>query len=183
MTGSADDPMGGYRSIGSKVRLDPIGAGDHARLHAWLALPAVIAWWGTRSRAEAEIALALDSVSALCRMVLVDGEPSGYAHALDAALLDGELGARARHESGTWECAVFIASEARRGQGFGAVALDALVSEVFATTLSIACTLRIPVAKEPAVRAVESIGFRWVRIEEDAGIGRVWLMRRERPRR
>jgi aminoglycoside 6'-N-acetyltransferase len=166
------------------LRLELLGPGDHARLRAWLTLASVEAWWGTRGRAEAEIALALDSPSALCRIVRVDGEPIGYAHALDAALLDGgSRGAGPLLESGTWECVTFIASEAHRGLGLGEAALRALVDEVFTTTLAVACILRVPVSKEPAVRAVEAAGFRWVRIEEDAARGRVWLMRCERPRR
>lgn len=165
------------------VRLDPLGPGDHMRLRAWLALPSVLAWWGTRDRAEAEIALALDSPSALCRIIRLDGEPIGYAHALDAALLDGGGRSGGPLESGTSECVIFIASEAHRGRGLGEMALRTLVSEVFATTLAVACTLRVPVGKEPAVRAVEAAGFRWVRIEADAGLGRVWLMRCGRPRR
>jgi aminoglycoside 6'-N-acetyltransferase len=165
------------------LRLDPLGRGDHARLRGWLELPTVQAWWGTRNRAEAEITLALETSSALCRTIWIDGQPIGYAHALDAALLDGGGCIGAPLESGTWECVTFIASEAHRGRGLGEAALRALVGEVFATTLAVACTLRVPVSKEQAVRAVEAAGFRWVRIEQDAGLGRVWLMRCERPRR
>jgi RimJ/RimL family protein N-acetyltransferase len=165
------------------LRLEPLGPGDHARLRAWLGLPTVLAWWGTRNRAEAEIALALSSPSALCRIIWGDDEPIGYAHALDAALVGGGGRSGASHDSGTWECVIFIALEAHRGRGAGAAALKALADEVFATTLAVACALQVPVSKEQAVRAVEAAGFRWVRIEQDAALGRVWVMRCERPRR
>ena len=111
-----------------------------------------------------------------------DDQPVGYAQAVDGALLDGGSTA-SRAESGAWERTAFIASEAHRGQGLGEHVLRALIAEVFGSTLAVACIMRIPISKEPAVRAVEAAGFKWVRIEQDAALGRVWLMRCERPRR
>ena len=101
---------------------------------------------------------------------------------VDSALLDGSRRAEPS-DSGAWDCAAFIAVEAQRGRGRGAAALEALVAEVFGCTLATACTLRVPIAKEHAVRAIEAAGFRWLRIEHDPVVGRVWLMRRERPHR
>ena len=155
--------------------------GDSVQLRNWLALPTVQAWWGSRNRAEAEVAVALASPSAICRIIRLLDEPIGYAHALDGALLEGGAQSRAALDSGAWDCTVFIASERHRGRGLGGLALDLLVGEVFSTTLAVACTLRIPVAKEHAVRAIEAAGFKWVRVESDPGLGRVWLMRRDRP--
>ena len=163
------------------LRLDPLGAGDNARLRGWLQLAGVLAWWGSRDRAEAEVALAVASPSAICRIICVGGEPIGYAHAVDGALLDGGDGGPS--DSGAWDCAVFIAVEAHRGMGRGEMALRALVAEVFGTTLAVACTLRVPVTKEHAVRAIEAAGFRWVRVQQDPALGRVWLMRCDRPQR
>lgn len=164
------------------LELAPLGRGDYARLRAWLELPSVQGWWGGRARAEAEIAVALASPSALCRMITWGEEMIGYAHAVDSALLDGSRRAEPS-DSGAWDCAAFIAVEAQRGRGRGAAALEALVAEVFGCTLATACTLRVPIAKEHAVRAIEAAGFRWLRIEHDPVVGRVWLMRRERPHR
>ena len=163
------------------LRLAPLGAGDQERGRGWPAPPAVLAWWGSRSRAEAEIALAAASPSAICRILQVHDRPIGYAHAIDAVLLDG--GSSASAESGAWECTIFIASEIDRGRGVGTAALRLLAAEVFSATLAVACRLRVPVSREPAVRAIEAAGFRWQRIEQDASLGSVWLMRCERPRR
>lgn len=163
------------------LRLDPFGDGDSARLRGWLQRPDVKAWWGSRDRAEAEIALALASPSAICRIIRIGDESIGYAHAIDGALIDG--GSGEPFDSGAWDCAVLIAEETHRGQGHGEAALRALVAEVFGTTLALACILRVPVAKEHAVRAIEASGFRWVRLQEDPVLGRVWLMRCDRPQR
>lgn len=165
------------------LSLDPIGSGDHARLRAWLQLPGVQAWWGTRDRAEAEVAIAMSSPSAICRIVRVDGEAIGYAQAIDNAIVGGGGSPPGHGDSGTWDCAVVIAAEAHRGLGYGGAALRLLTAEVFATTLAMACALRIPITKEHAVRAIEAAGFRWLRIEQDASLGRVWLMQCERPHR
>lgn len=163
----------------NSLKLTGLGPGDNSRLRDWLQLPHVEAWWGNRARAEAEVTLALESPSAICRMVRSGDVPIGYGQALDTALLgdaDGKV------EGGSWSCALFIATDHYRGQGLGQIAVRMLVAEVFETTLAVACTMRIPVGKENAVRAVEAAGFRWQRIEADDALGRVWLMRAERPR-
>jgi RimJ/RimL family protein N-acetyltransferase len=162
--------------------LTPLGPGDNARVRDWLLLPAVQQWWGSRPRAEAEITLADSSPSAICRIVRTGGSPIGYGHALDGALLDGG-GRRGMAEGGVWECVLFIAAEPHRGRGLGRKALELLVGEVFATTLAVACVIRVPVSKEPAVRAVEAAGFRWQRVDADPVLDRVWVMRCDRPRR
>ncbi|MGE3918067.1 MAG: GNAT family N-acetyltransferase, partial [Hyphomicrobiaceae bacterium] len=160
--------------------IDPLATGDLGRLRGWLQLSDVQGWWGSAARAEAEVAMALASPSAICRIVHTDGEAVGYAHALDGALM---AGAGRPELPGSWDCALFIASPAHRGRGIGASALELLVAEVFATTLAVGCTIRVPVAKESAVRVVEAAGFSWSHVEEDAALGRVWVLACERPRR
>jgi aminoglycoside 6'-N-acetyltransferase len=127
---------------------------------------------------EAEIAIAIESASAICRMIETDGAPIGYASAYDAGLMgpvDGSTG-----EPGVWQCTFFVGSEAHRGHGLGAIALDLLAREVLTTTLAIACETRVPVRNERAIRQIEAVGFRWQRIENDAALGPFWIMRRDR---
>lgn len=160
--------------------LRPLSSGDRERLSAWIRDPAVRNWWGDASSAEAEIAMALDTPHALCRIIEVDGTPIGYAHAVE---WDMPAAATERLAPGTWSCTAFIADAAHRGQGHGQRALDALVGEVFATTLAIACAVRVPVTREPTARAYEAIGFKWISVTKDPILGASWLMVRDRPSR
>lgn len=162
------------------VTLSVAGNGDRERIRRWLEQPEVLAFWGSAAAAEAEVSLALGNSGAVCRLIVADGQAVGYAHALDCVLIGGDHAAALA--VGTWDCAVFIASSAHRGQGLGGIALRSLVAEVFASTLALACVIRVPVRSEMAVRAVEAAGFQWVRIEGDAALGPVWVMRAERPR-
>jgi aminoglycoside 6'-N-acetyltransferase len=163
------------------VRLRPATALDRPLVRGWLADGSIRAWWGPPSAVEAEIAIALDSDSAICRIIEADGSPVGYAHAFDCGLM--ETGTDAPHEPGVWQCAFLIGSEAHRGRGLGPAGLALLAAEVLATTLAIACEVRIPVRNEPAVRQIEVEGFRWHRVETDRSLGPVWIMRRERAAR
>ena len=163
----------------SGLELVPIGPGDRERIRSWLGLKAVQAFWGSASAAEAEVTLALSSAGSICRIVQADGAAIGYAQAVECAVLGSDHAAAL--EPGTWDCALFIASESHRGAGLGTEALALLVREVFATTLALACVIRVPVRSEAAVRAVEKVGFQWVRITGDAALGPVWVMRAERP--
>lgn len=164
-----------------QINLRPMRSSDRDRVRLWLALPEVRAFWGSAAAAEAEVSLALGSSGAICRMIVADGLAVGYAHALDCVLIGGDHAAALA--PGTWDCALFVAVAAHRGQGLGGLALRQLVQEVFASTLAIACVIRVPVRSEAAVRAVEAAGFQWVRIEGDAALGPVWVMRAERPGR
>lgn len=164
-----------------QIQLRPMGPGDRDRVRLWLELPEVRAFWGSASAAEAEVSLAFASDGALCRMIVVDGQTVGYAHALDCVLIGGDHAAALA--PGTWDCALFVGSATHRGQGLGGAALRHLIDEVFSSTLSLACVIRVPVRSEAAVRAVELAGFRWVRIEGDAALGPVWVMRADRPGR
>ncbi len=67
------------------------------------------------------------------------------------------------------------------GRGMGEKALDLLVREVFTTTLAVACAVLVPVRRERAARAHETVGFRWIAIRDDPLLGPSWLMLRERP--
>ena len=163
---------------GAAVCLVPVGRDDRDRIRRWLRDAAIRGWWGEPGAVEAEIAIALDSPSAICRMISVGGEPIGYAHALDASLL--APADRSAGELGLWQCSFMIGSHAHRGHGLGAAALSSLATEVFATTLALGCEIRVPVRSERAVREIETVGFRWHRIEADDFLGPVWMMRRER---
>ena len=161
------------------IRLRPAAPEDRFRIRRWLAEPDIQAWWGNAASAEAEINLAMASETALCRIVELAGAPIGYAHAVDAALWGGP-----RPEEvapGTWDVDLFIASAEHRGRGLGAVALDLLAEEVFATTLAIACCGLVSIRNETAVRAYERAGFRWRRVWNDPLSGPSWLMLKERP--
>lgn len=162
------------------VRLAPVGRDDRDRIRRWVAHDRVRSWWGPADVVEAEIAIALQSPSAVCRMIEADGEPVGYAHAFDGGLLTPMPGRG--QEPGIWQCAFCIGSEAHRGHGLGATALELLTQEIFNTTLALGCEQRIPVRNERAVRDLEKIGFRWHRIEPEDPLGPVWIMRRDRPR-
>ncbi len=160
------------------VSLRPVIGSDRARIDAWLALPDVQRWWGSAATAAAEVRLALGSLSALCRMIELDGVAIGYAHAVDAGLWGADLPPEVT--PGTWDVDLFIADRAQRGQGIGQAALSALVAEVFQTTLAMAVCVFVSVRNEAAVRAYEKAGFRWVRVWPDAVQGPSWMLVRER---
>ena len=163
------------------IRLRPAVPEDRFRIRRWLAEPEIAAWWGNAASAEAEIALAMASDTAVCRIVLFGEEPIGYAHAVDVGLWGGERPQAI--EPGTWDVDLFIGSEQHRSRGLGGVALGRLVEEVFATTLAIACYGLVSIRNEAAVRAYERAGFAWRRIWNDPLLGPCWLMARDRSSR
>ena len=160
------------------IRLRPLAEADRPVVRSWVSNSAVRAWWGSPAAIEAEIAIALESDSAICRMIEADGMGIGYCHAFDSGLMDAHAGVRS--EPGIWQCIFFVGSEAHRGLGIGAVALDLLAREVLSTTLAIGCETRAPVRNESAVREIEAKGFRWRRIARDDALGPYWILRRER---
>jgi RimJ/RimL family protein N-acetyltransferase len=163
---------------GPDIALRPPVAADWDRVRAWLRQPEIQAWWGGLGAAEAEITIAADSPSALCRMIVADGLAIGYGQAIDADLV-----ASARTASlptGAYIVALFIADPVHRRRGAGEAALAALTREVFSSTLAIACATVVPVRYEPAVRAAERAGYRWVSVSDDAATGQSWLMLKER---
>ncbi len=114
------------------------------------------------------MALAAQSETALARMLVIGDEPIGYAHAVDLA--DGGLPAA------TWQADVFIGSSAHRGQGFGAAGLVLLRDDLFQTTLAAGLAVRVAVANERAVRAIERAGFSWRDVVRDPVLGACWQM-------
>ena len=152
----------------SGVVLRPITDGDRFRLRRWLAEPHVIAWWGSKAAAEAAVALAAQSPTAVARIIERDGDAIGYAHALD--LEDRRLPA------GTWIADVFIGAAVYRGQGLGAIALAQLSDEVFRTTLAPALAVRVSIRNERPVRFIERAGFKWHAVVPDALLGPCWLL-------
>ena len=164
-----------------EVHLVGLRPSDRTLVGRWLREPGVQRWWGNAGVAEAEIALALDSESAICRLICLGEQPIGYAHALDTANLSERMPVAI--PPGSFECDLFIGVEAHRGQGHGQRALELLVEEVFATTLAVACSIVVSIRNERAVRAYERAGFRWVQVQPDPVSGPSWIMLRERPRR
>jgi len=164
---------------GPALALRPVAEIDRARLARWLKDPHVQRWWGSAAAAEAEVRMALTSPTALCRIIIVDGEAVGYVQAHDTGC--GPQGASITVPAGTWMTHVFIAVAEQRGRGLAPAALRLLASEVFATTLAPAVALLVPVRIETAVRSYEKAGMRWARVEADPLLGPCWLMLLSRP--
>lgn len=163
-----------------EVRLRPLARREFDLVHHWLIDPEVRRWWGDAASAMAEIRLALESPTAICRLIEPAGSasPIGYAQAIELGLESGKLPNGL--EPGTWDCDLFIASQEYRGRGFGQAALAHLVDEVFSSTLAIACAISVSIRNERAARAYEKIGFRWASITDDPILGPSWVMRRNR---
>jgi aminoglycoside 6'-N-acetyltransferase len=162
----------------ASIALREAQAADRFLVNRWLAEPHVAAWFGSRAVAEAEIALARQSPTALCRIVMAGAEAIGYAQAVDRAAAGAVPDPGI--PSGSYEADVFIGVANYRGQGHGGTALALLATEVFATTLTPCLVITVPLRNEPAVRLVERAGFRWLRVAADPLLGPCWLMRRER---
>ena len=162
-----------------EIALRPLYPADWDLVRAWLQQPEIQTWWGGLAAAEAEIAIAAESPSAICRLIVAQDTPIGYGHALDADLVrssrtDGL-------PTGAYAVALFIADPAHRQRGAGEAALAALTREVFSSTLAVACATIVPLRYEPAVRAAERAGYRWIGVSDDASTGQSWLMVKERP--
>ena len=162
-----------------EITLGPLQPTDWDKVRAWLQQTEIQAWWGGLAAAEAEIAIAADSTSALCRLIAADATPIGYGHALDADIVRG--GHADGLPAGTYMISLFIADPAHRQRGVGETALAALTREVFASTLAPATATLVPVRYEAAVRAAERAGYVWIGVREDGASGKSWLMMRERP--
>lgn len=163
------------------ITLRPARDADWVLIARWLAQPEIQRWWGNLASAESEVRMALETPSAIARVVMAGAEPIGYAHAIDASywgsgLPDGM-------PPGTWDIDLFIASPSHRGRGAGEHALALLVDEVFTTTLAPALSVFVSVRNEAAVRAYERSGFEWARVWDDPVVGPSWMMLRWRPAR
>ncbi|MCB1504090.1 MAG: GNAT family N-acetyltransferase [Hyphomicrobiaceae bacterium] len=163
----------------AKVALRPVQTADWPQIRAWIARPDIQRWWGNATAAEAEMRLVAETGPALARLVLLDGQPVGYVHAIDAAHWGSDL--PEGMPAGTWDVDSFIAEPSARGRGVGEAALELLADEVFTTTLAVALSVFVPVADEPAIRAYERAGFQWARVWEDPISGPSWMMLRHRP--
>lgn len=161
------------------ISLRPVARGDLDHIRRWLRQPEVEAWWGPASATVAEVQIALESPSALCRIIQVDGVAVGYCHAIDAQIWGDHLPDEL--QPGTWELDVFIASAGHRGQGVGLKALELLKSEVFSTTLAPAVCIFASIHNEAVVRAYEKAGFRWQTIWAEPATGPSWFMVAVRP--
>ena len=170
---------GCVRSGLTGTTLRPVGQGDLDQIRRWLRQPEVEAWWGPASATSAEVQIAVQSPSALCRLIEVDGVAVGYCHAIDAQIWGDHLPDEL--QPGTWELDVFIASAGHRGQGIGLNALKLLKSEVFSTTLAPAVCIFASIRNEAVVRAYEKAGFRWQSVWTGTASGPSWFMVAVRP--
>ncbi len=161
------------------VSFRPATTGDWPLIRSWLGEPHVAAWWGGRASGEASITIAMDTPSALVRIIEAGGEPIGYAQALDIVLW-GEA-VPPRLPPGTWDADLFIGSKGHLNQGYGVAALQMLGDELFHTTLAPALCLIVSIRNEMAVRIYEKSGFHWHSIWADPIDGACWVMLRERP--
>lgn len=160
------------------IALRPLNNTEWDLVRVWLQQAEVQAWWGGLAAAEAEIAIAADSPSAICRLIVSRGTPIGYGHALDADLVRAES---TDLPTGTYIASLFIADPAYRQKGAGEIALAALTQEVFSFTLAPACATIVPLRYEPAVRAAERAGYRWIGVRNNGTTGQCWVMLRDRP--
>ncbi len=161
------------------ISLRPATAQDRFRIRRWLADPALPAWWGLQSAVEAEITIALESESALARIIQREGAPIGYAHAADAALWRADMPPDLA--PGQWEIDLFVAAPETRAEDT-TEALRQLAAEVFVTTMAVGCCGLVSIRNEAAARAFERAGFRWSRVWHDRLSGPSWVLELPRPR-
>jgi len=162
------------------VSLRPALAEDRFRIRRWLADPEIEAWWGNAASAEAEINLAMGSTAAVCRIVVTEGVPIGYAHAAEVGLWAAERPAELA--PGMWQVACFVTPATDRGGSLVPRVLSQLTEEVFATTLAVACAALVSIRNEAGARAYQRAGFRWQRIWRDELLDPSWLMLKDRPK-
>ena len=162
------------------IRLERVTGQSAGVIRGWLKRPEINGWWGSQAAAEAGLSIALESASAVCRLIVIEGQCAGYVHAVDAAMW-GELPDGI--EPGTLDVDLFIAVPELRAKGYGQAALQLLADEVFSTTLATALSVFVTIKNEAAVRAYEKAGFRWVKVWHDPISGPSWLLTLERPRR
>src|SRR5262245_58278293 len=103
--------LGGVSPVSARdqatLTLRPATPGDRFLIRRWLADPAVQEWWGDAASAEAAVTLAMESATALPRIIEHNGTGIGYAHAVEIGVWAEE-----RPEdlpAGTWDIDLFIA--------------------------------------------------------------------------
>jgi aminoglycoside 6'-N-acetyltransferase len=166
---------------GLSISLRPATAADRFMLRRWLSDPAIETLWGNSASAEAEITLAMESPSAICRIIECNGKPAGYGHAVDASLWGETLPPDI--PPGCWDIDLFIGVAEHRATDVEQRALVAIANEVFATTLAVACCTFVSIKNESLVRTYERAGFRWTKIWTDPILGPCWVLIKERPLR
>jgi hypothetical protein len=166
---------------GSSISLRAATPADRFMLRRWLSDSAVATQWGNSASAEAEITLAMESPSAICRIIECSGKPTGYGHAVDASLWGEALPPDI--PPGCWDIDLFIGAAEHRATDVEQRALAAIANEVFATTLAVACCTFVSVKNESLVRIYERAGFRWTKIWTDPILGPCWVLIKERPLR
>jgi aminoglycoside 6'-N-acetyltransferase len=163
----------------AEITLRPVTPDDRFLIRRWLSAGHAQHWWGDAASAEAEITMATDSTTALARIIELSSVPVGYAHAV-------EMGLWAERPppgvpAGSWDVDCLVVSSTDDVVATAGAALTLLTSEVFATTLAVACCALVSLRNEAAVRAYERAGFRWQRIWQQPLHGPSWLMLMERP--
>jgi RimJ/RimL family protein N-acetyltransferase len=161
------------------IRLRPATPQDRFLIRRWASDPALQTIGETSASVQAQITLAMDSAAALPRIIEGDGAPIGYAYAAEAG--QWTEGSPEGVPSGAWEVSYFLASPKYDRARTGAAVLAILTEEVFATTLSLACSAVVSIRNEAMARAYESAGFHWLRVLHDPYWGPSWLMLKERP--
>jgi aminoglycoside 6'-N-acetyltransferase len=147
---------------------------DRFILNRWLGEAHVVAWFGARAIADAEIAIAQTSDSALVRIILCDDQPIGYVHAFDCALLGGAR--PAAMPDGGYVITAFIGAMDARGKGLGAAAIGLVRDEIFATSLTPSVAVMVPLSHERVVRALEKHRFQWREVWRDSALGACWIL-------
>ena len=163
----------------SNVRLRLATQEDRFLVRRWVASPR-FAWRESAASAEAEITLAMGNGLAMARIIEHAGEPLGYAQAAEAGLWSGGS-LPVEIPAGTWMTDYFLAEPENASVEMGSIVLKMLATEVFSTTLAVACCAVVPISDETAARSCERAGFRWVRVLQEPAPGAFWLMRLERP--
>jgi aminoglycoside 6'-N-acetyltransferase len=163
------------------VSLRPATERDYGLILSWLRQAEIQRWWGSLAAAQAEVRAALLAPMGLCSIILVDGEPVGYAQAQEMPPFNPPI--PGADTAGTFRVDLFIGDVRFRRQGVAQTALQLVTQDVFATTLMLGCIAVVPLKHEAAVRTYERAGFSWARVIDDPLLGPCWLMRcdRERP--
>jgi len=156
------------------VQLRSASMDDWSMIRGWLAQPAIQEWWGPLTQTEGAVLAAMKSDHALVRIIEVDEQPVGYAHAVDATLWGEQLPDDL--PPGTWDLDLFVAEPGMRNKGIGSAALRLLKQDVFDTTLAVAVCVFPAITNEHAVRAYEKAGFIWQSVWNNPKSGPSWFM-------